>query len=257
MKKLSTVIITFNEEKNIERCLKSAAPVSDEIVVVDSSSSDRTVDIARKCGGRVIQHAFEGHVQQKNFALAQASNDWVLALDADECVSPELAEGIMRFKMSDEAVDACYVSRRTFYLTDWFTRGGWYPDRKIRLFSKKQARWEGRNPHDYVQPAPTARVGFIHGDLLHYTYADLTQHVERIQSFSGIAAAEKQGRHVCGVRFRVFVNPIFKFVKTYFYQKAFLEGTRGFVFSVMASFSVFLKYAKLWELGRKNHERVG
>jgi glycosyltransferase involved in cell wall biosynthesis len=254
MNALSTVVIACNEEDKIEDCLKSVSGISDEIVVVDSGSIDKTVEIARKYAASVIHQDFLGFVQQKRFAVRQASHDWILSLDADERASPELCGRIAACKAKGFDADAYTVNRLTWYLTGWFKWGGWYPDRRIRLFNKRKADWAGQNPHDYVQPVPNAKIGHLSADILHYTYDSLADHVRQIQKFSGIAAQEK-GRN--GERFavlRLALDPAAKFIKTYLFERAFLAGSRGFVFSVLASFSVFLKYAKLWELTQSGNK---
>jgi glycosyltransferase involved in cell wall biosynthesis len=242
---ISAIVITFNEEANISRCLKSL-DFADEIVVVDSFSADQTLVIAQAHDAKVMQQKFLGHVEQKNFATRQASHDWILSLDADEEISPELRKSILSARTEGLRADAYSVNRRSFYLTDWFMQGGWYPDRKIRLFNRTRACWTGRNPHDHVRIEPGARVVHLQGDLLHYPYHDLSDHLERIQSYSTIAARGKAGKRVTSLH--LIGHPAAKFLKAYLLKGAILQGTRGLIFSVMAALSVFMKYAKLWEL---------
>lgn len=254
MRKISTAIITYNEEKNIRRCIESVLPFSDEIVIVDSFSSDKTAEICREYDLIFIENPFEGHIQQKNFTIQHCSNEWIFSLDADEAASKELQEEIISWQKGSSEFSNLFVNRKTFYLTDWFKEGGWYPDKKIRLFRKEIAQWTGENPHDYIQITDNSPSGRLKGDLLHYTYNDLAHHLQGIQSFSRIAAEEKFKKGPSGHVWNVMVRPIFKFFKTYFLQRAFIRGTRGFIFSVMAAFSVFMKYAKLWELSI--HEKM-
>lgn len=247
MKKISTIIITYNEQDNIEECLKSVLPFSDEIVVVDSFSTDKTITIAKKYTKKIYKQKFLGHVQQKNFAIKKAKYNWIFAIDADERASQKLQKTILNLKKKGFEKDGYSVNRLTYYLTDWMKAGGWYPDKKIRLFHKEKGFWAGENPHDYIK-IPSGNVGNTKANLLHYTYKNLTDHLKQINKFATIAAQEKSKKKKPFVILHLFFNPIFKFIKTYFFQGACLKGTRGFIFSVMASFSVFIKYAKLWEL---------
>lgn len=243
---ISCCIITFNEEHNIRECLESVS-WADEIVVVDGHSTDATRSIAREYTDRVIEHDFEGHIQQKNFVVDQARNLWVLCVDADERVTPELKEEILRVMRNHGEVSGFSMPRLVFYLGRFIRHGGWYPDRKLRLFRKDRGRWGGRNPHDHVEIQGATEV--LRGDLLHYTYRNVTDHLERINSHTRIVAAEmaKEGRraHVTDLVFRAPV----KFFKMYVLKRGFLGGVAGLVIAVLGSYYVFLKYAKLWETG--------
>ena len=245
MEPLSVAIITLNEERNLPDCLRRLS-FADEIVVVDSGSTDRTRELAEAAGARVIVHPFAGHIEQKNYALAQCRHEWVLSLDADERLSPEL-QAAVRAAPADGA-DGYLMNRRSFYLGDWFTRGGWYPDRRLRLFRRTKASWRGENPHDHAWvDGPVRR---LRGDILHYVYDDLAHHLRVINSFSAITAEAKAGRGRRGRPGAMLWHPLAKFLKVYFVQRACLSGWRGFVMAVMGSFSVFMKYAKLWERER-------
>jgi glycosyltransferase involved in cell wall biosynthesis len=162
---LSAVIITYNEARNIGRCLDSLAGVADEIVVVDSFSTDDTERICRAHGARFVQHAFEGHIEQKNYALAQARYDWVLSLDADEALSDPLRAAILAVKVQAERLDGYEMNRLTNYCGQWIHHSGWYPDRKLRLFDRRQGRWGGVNPHDKVLMDSRDQTGRLAGDL--------------------------------------------------------------------------------------------
>lgn len=245
---ISCCIVTYNEEENIKDCLDSVSWV-DEIVVVDAYSTDATREIVRKYTDRVIEHDFEGHIQQKNFAIEQASNSWVLCVDADERVTPQLKEEILKVMSDPGETNGFSMPRLTYYLGRFIRHSGWYPDRKLRLFRKDRGRWAGRNPHDRVDVEGSTRD--LSGDLLHYSYKDMADHLDRINSYSRIAAEEmaKEGRkaHVTDLVFRAPV----KFLKMYVLKRGFLGGAAGLVIALLGSYYVFLKYAKLWEAGRR------
>lgn len=245
---LSVCIITYNEEGNIRDCLESVR-WADEIVVVDSKSRDGTVEIVREFTSRVRVRDFPGHVEQKNFCLEQASHEWVLCLDADERVSPDLRDEIeAALSRREVGADGFTAPRKTFYMGRWIRHGGWYPDTKLRLFRKERGRWGGENPHDRVfLDGKEARFS---GEILHYTYRDLGHHLEVINLFSRISAREKRSRGVKHPALRLFIHPPAKFLKAYCFKAGFLDGVPGFMVAVMGAYSVFVKYAKLWELSR-------
>ncbi|HNR13892.1 MAG TPA: glycosyltransferase family 2 protein [Thermodesulfobacteriota bacterium] len=242
---VSVCIITYNEEKNIRACLESVR-WADEIIVVDSFSNDATVSICSEYTHNVMQRSWPGHVEQKNFAIDQATGDWILGLDADERVSPELAEEIKAVLAGhDQGADGFSFPRHSFYLGRWINHGGWYPDAKIRLFKRGLARWGGKNPHDKVILG--GKVGYLHGELRHYVYRNISHQLQTVDSFSSITA---DGFFSEGKRFNLgylVFRPCFKFLETYVWRRGFLDGLPGFVIAVISSYYVFLKYAKLWE----------
>ena len=248
---ISACIITYNEEKNIRRCLESLKWV-EEVIVVDSMSSDSTVSLCREFSVSVIQKSWEGHVKQKNFAIAQASNDWILSLDADERVTPELREEIERC-LSEESnrVDGYYFRRHSYYLGKWINHGGWYPDYKLRLFKKSRGKWGGKDPHDKVILEGTTK--YLKAELHHFVYQNLSHQIQTVDNFSTITA---HGLDSEGERFTVsklLSRPPLKFLGTYFLKKGFLDGIPGLIISVVSSFYVFLRYAKLWEKQRQDN----
>jgi glycosyltransferase involved in cell wall biosynthesis len=249
--KISGCIITYNEERNIERCINSLLPVCDEIVVLDSFSSDKTIQICEKLGAKVFKNKFEGHIQQKNHALTKCLNDWVLSLDADECLTPVLQNSIRELILTDQ-VTAFSVNRLTNFAGQWIKHCGWYPDQKTRLFNKKYSSWGGRNPHDRIEHEVETRVVRLKGDLLHYSFEDVADHVAQINKFSSIGAqtAYDRGKKP-NLIVQVLLDPIYTFVKKYFLQLGFLDGYYGFVISVNTAHSKFLKYVKLRDLHRK------
>lgn len=246
---LSVCVIAGNEEDRIGDCLDSVA-WADETVVVDSRSADRTAEIARARGARVIVRDWPGYVAQKNFALEQATCDWVLCLDADERVSPRLAESVRGVLAEDPGtVDGYRMARRTWHLGRWILHGGWYPDRKLRLVRRGRARWGGVDPHDRLDA--DGPVGTLPGDIEHHTYRDIADHLRTIDRFTTIGARELHARGRGGASWRMFVHPPLRFLKMYLLKAGFLDGLPGFVVAVLGGYYVFLKYAKLWELGRR------
>jgi len=248
--KLSAVIITFNEEKNIERCLKSLQGIADEILVIDSYSTDKTEEICRKFDVKFIQHRFEGHIEQKNYALSLASNDYVLSLDADEALSEELFQSINAIKSQNTPADAYSFNRLTNYCGKWIKHSGWYPDVKIRLWQKKSGCWGGTNPHDKVIMQPNTKIIHLKGDLLHFSYYSISDHIKQIERFTTIGAIqEKQkGRQIsfCSV----IMKSKWKFVRDYVFKLGFLDGKAGYQVCKLSSWATYIKYAKLRELNQ-------
>ena len=249
---LSVCIVCCDEEDSIRDCLESVR-WADEIVVVDSGSEDRTLDIVREYTGRIEFRAWTGYTDQKNHAVGLAGHDWVLCLDADERVSPELADEIrdeLKRIAAGEARACGYAfPRRTFYLGRWIRHGGWYPDRKLRLFDRRRGRWTGLRLHERVEvDGPTAQ---LKGDLLHYTYRDIADHLGRMNEFTTLAAGEMVERGKGMPLVRMLINPPFRFLRMFIFRLGFLDGVTGFIIAVLASYYVFLKYAKLRELRKK------
>ena len=249
--KLSVAIITFNEEKNIERCLQSVLPVADEIVVVDSLSTDGTESICKKYNVRFISEKFRGHIQQKNYAMELTSHDFVLSLDADEELSDELTKSILEIKSHGKA-DAYKFNRLNNYCGTFIYHGGWYPDTKIRLWNKNVGKWGGENPHDHVIINTGSSIQKLQGDLKHYTYRTIGEHLLQMNKFSDIAATEafKKDKKT-NVLLHLVLNPFFTFIKTYFFKAGFLDGIAGFQIAISGAYYRFLKYAKLHQLHQK------
>ena len=247
MVKLTAAIITFNEEKNIERCLRSLQGVADEILVVDSFSTDKTEAICTAFGVRFIKNPFQGHIEQKNFALTQASFDHVLSLDADEALDEKLKSEILRVK-ADFKASGYYFNRLTNYVGHWVRYCGWYPDRKLRLLDRRQGQWGGINPHDLIVMNDEAKIEYLAGDLLHYSYYSVTDHINQTNNFTTIAAkaAFAQGRR--SSVFKIVSRPALKFLKDYFLKLGFLDGRYGFTICYINALYAFLKYVKLREL---------
>lgn len=252
MIKLSAAIITLNEERNIGRCLASIADIADEIVVIDSGSIDGTKEICLKHGVKFIQNPFEGHIEQKNFATGNCSHEYILSLDADEALSPELKKSILALKENWDK-DGYYFNRLTTYCGKWIHHCGWYPDRKLRLFKKGKGKWAGSNPHDrFILEAPQ-NYGTIKGDLLHYSYYTIEEHLLQVNRFTNIAAqsAFKEGKR--STIFQVLFKPVIRFIRDYLFHVGFLDGYYGFVICCISSHATFIKYVKLYELQKNNN----
>lgn len=246
MEKLSVVIITFNEEKNIKRCLDSVRDIADEIVVVDSFSQDKTASICQSYDKlRFIEHPFSGHIEQKNFAKEQAFHSLVLSLDADEACSPEMVRTIQKIKEHREA-DGYTFKRLNNYCGKWIRHTGWYPDRKLRLWNKSKGNWGGTNPHDKFI-IPNGQVQHANCDILHYSFYSIEEHINQINKFSSIAALQlfKKGKRP---GLRIWMSPPVKFIRDYILKLGFLDGYYGYVIAQNSAFAKFAKYTKLKQL---------
>ena len=249
MKKVSTCIMTFNEENNIKECIESVKEFSDEILIVDSLSTDKTVNIAKNLGAKVIFQEFLGYAKQRQFAINNAENDWIFCIDADERASKELALKILELKKNDfYDFHGFYVNRKNYYLGKWIKYGGWYPEKRIRLFNRKYGKSTGINPHDKIEMSRDSKIGDLNLDIIHFPYKNITHHLEVINKYSSIAAKEKIERGEKVTFLNIIFNPIFKFFKAYVIKKGFLMGKIGFIHAVMGYISVFMKYLKTWEL---------
>ena len=245
--KLSAVIITFNEERNIERCLLSVKDIADDIVVVDSYSTDNTESICRKHGVRFVKHAFEGHIEQKNWAISQSVYPHILSLDADEAVSEELKNEILRVKYSWE-YDGYLMRRLNYFCGKWIRHCGWYPDKKLRLWDSRKGRWEGVNPHDKFVLIKGSSAKELKGNILHYSFYNIAQHMDQINKFSDIKAHNdfKNGRR-SGILKIIFI-PLFKFFRNYVLRLGFMDGYYGYIICKNSAFSAYLRYVKLKQL---------
>lgn len=246
MSKLSAVIITYNEERNIVRCINSVKGVADEVVVLDSFSDDRTCEMARELGARVEQHAFDGHIQQKNRAWQLAETEWVLSLDADEALDETLQKEVRSaVDRDDPAIDGYRMNRLTNYCGKWVHHSGWYPDTKTRLFRNGKGEWKGINPHDRFDLHQPDRGRHLKGDILHYSYYTAEDHYRQIEYFSKIAATElhRRGRRVSLPT--IWAKVAAQFVKTYFLKQGFRDGSTGFVIARRSAFATWRKYSIL------------
>ena len=255
MKKISGVVISFNEEDKIAKPLSSLQAVSNEIVVVDSFSSDQTEKICRRYTDRFLKRKWSGYRDQKEFATLQASFDWVLSLDADEVLSAELQEEICRWKVAaEERIDGYYIGRKTFFMGRWIKHTTWYPDWQMRLFRKSAGCWEGRRVHESFRlGGPT---GYLSGSLEHYTYATMSEYLQQLDRFSSLAAADYQVSGVKAGMGRLFFYPPMVFFVNYFLRRGFQDGLPGLTVSTLSAISTFFKYLKLWEIQLRVSERA-
>lgn len=239
-------IITKNEERNIARCLESVRRIADEVVIADSESKDATVRIAEQHGARVIIQPFLGYVAQKNFTDGLCSKEWILSIDADEALSPELEASLLAFKHSpDDGTVAWRMNRLTNYCGSWIHHCGWYPDRKIRLFRKGAGQWEGANIHERWEPRDrSGKTGQLQGDLLHYSYYTFSDHVQQIEHFTEIMARTNAEKGKDYSLLQLFFAPKWRFFQDYILKLGFLDGFAGYQVCKLSAFATYLKYAK-------------
>ncbi len=249
MVKISAVIITYNEEKNITRCIDSVSAVADEIVVIDSYSKDRTKEICLAKGVTFLEHHFRSHIDQKNFAITRTTYQYILSLDADEYLSPELTQSILEVKRTWPA-EAYRMNRLSSYGTKWIKHGSWYPDRKIRLWNKGFGLWGGENPHDRVVLKRGTHAVHLEGDILHRAYKDSKETLEKIQRYSEIFAIENVG-HKSSSILKILGHTSFAFLKSFLIKRGFLDGYEGLMVARAEANHVFYKYAKLYEVNKK------
>jgi glycosyltransferase involved in cell wall biosynthesis len=247
---ISAFVICLNEEKRIRRCLESLK-WCDEIIIVDSGSTDATLDICREYTSKIFHNDWPGYVAQKRFGLELCTREWVLNLDADEEVSDALRDEILREVLDPKrstGINGFFISRVVNYMNRWWRRGGWYPEYRLRLGRKAHTSWGGHDPHEKaLVSGPVKRLG---GELFHYTYFDITDHVRRLNSYSSTAARSLFSHGKRSSSRKLFLNPLSRFFKFYILKKGFLEGFPGFLVACLEGYYVFLKYVKLWELER-------
>ncbi len=249
MTKISAVIITFNEEKNIERCLRSLEGIADDIVVVDSFSSDQTAEICTKFKVNFISHAWEGYSRSKNFGNEQAKHDWILSLDADEALTDELKASLGKLK-TENAFQTASFNRLTNYCGKWVKHGGWYPDKKVRFFNRKTTQWQG-HLHEELISNPPQNILHLPGDCLHYSYYNREQHYQQLENFTSIAANELYSKGAKAKWHKLIFSPLVKFIRDYFMKLGFLDGYTGFTIARISAYATYLKYHKLSLLQKK------
>lgn len=256
MPKLSAVVITFNEERNIGRCLESLVGIADDIVVVDSFSTDKTEDICRRKGVRFVQHKFEGHIEQKNWAITQALYPHVLSLDADEALDEELKKSILKVKSNWEK-DGYYMNRLTNYCGKWVHHSGWYPDTKLRLWDSSKGKWTGTNPHDrYDLNEGDKNTGHLKGDILHYSYYTKDDHYKQVYYFTDILAKAQYKEGKTTSLLQLYMSPLVKFFRDYFLKLGILDGKAGFSISRISAYATYLKYKKLRTLNETSGKYI-
>jgi glycosyltransferase involved in cell wall biosynthesis len=245
--KISACITAGNEEKNIRRCLESVK-WADEILVVDSFSTDQTTTICREYTNLVYEHRWLGYIGQKNLIKGLASGPWILFIDADEEISPALRDEILdEFNSGRSSSFAGFeFPRMVFYLNKWIRHGEWYPDVKMRLFKKELGTCGGKEPHDRTTvDGPVKR---LKNDIFHYTYENIADQTATLNKFSSISAAGQEDENIKFKLIDLMFRPFIRFFRGYFFKLGFLDGLPGFVIAFTSAFGVFIKYAKLWEL---------
>lgn len=260
---VSAFVVTFNEEQDISDCLKSL-DFCDEVVVIDSFSTDRTVEICEAAGAKVIQREWPGYVAQKAFGLDVAKHAWVLNLDADERVSPELRQSILKvlredYQNQEEGRESVYsgyeINRVVFFLDRWWRAGGWYPEYRVRLMRREATRWGGSDPHE--KPIVTGKIGRLAGELQHYTYKSIAQQIQQLHRFSSIAAEQDFAKGKRAKLHHLLLNPFLRMLKFYLIKQGFREGVAGVIVAINEGFYTFMKYSKLWELEHHPQNQTG
>lgn len=251
---ISLVIITLNEEKAIERCIRSA-PFVDEIIVVDSGSHDQTVERARGLGAKVMIEAWQGYAKQKILATARCKNDWVLSLDADEALSPELSQEIFDLLSDSDFFkkntnEAYSMPRLTYHLGIWMRRNGMYPDYQVRLYNRQHAHWLDTNVHERVV---ANRIAKLKHPIFHWSFENIAHQIETINKYSSLRAKDFQNQGKSFSSFKMIGKMFSKFFETYFIKQGFRDGVPGLIVSVVSSFSTFLRWAKLYEIEISKH----
>jgi glycosyltransferase involved in cell wall biosynthesis len=248
--KLSVVIITFNEERNIAACIDAVRDIADEILVVDSYSTDQTQRICESKNVRFVSHAFEGYGAQKAWATAQASHDYILNLDADEIPDKQLFLSIKN--ITNNCLSDIYVCNRcNNYCGQWIRHGAWYPDKKMRLYDRRKGYWTTALVHETFQAQPDAQISSLKGDLLHYSYQTMAQHRQQMEKYSTLGAQEAFAKNKKATFVKIWINPLWRFVRDYFLRRGFLDGYFGWVIAKNTAHEVFLKYVKLRQLHKK------
>jgi glycosyltransferase involved in cell wall biosynthesis len=246
--KLSATIVALNEERNIVRAIESLH-IADEIVVVDSGSTDRTRDVARSLGARVIEEPWRGYAAQKNFAAQCAEHDWILSLDADESLGEVLEAEILELKREGPRFDAYDMPRLAQYCGRWILHSGWYPDPKVRLYHRKRALWAGDFVHESVRVNGT--LGHLQGKLLHFTCNSVDDHLKTLNRYTTLAAQELVAKQSSSPLWKLALDPIWTFLRSYVIRQGFRDGPQGFTIARMAALYTFLKYSKARELRRR------
>jgi len=249
--KISAVIITFNEEEHLDKCLSSLLDISDEIIVVDSYSTDSTKDICKRYNVILIEQEFLGYKEQKNFALTQAKYNYILSLDGDEALSESLKNSILEVKKK-WVKDGYYCNRINNYCGQWIKNSDWYPDRKLRLFKKDSGQWGGLNPHDRFELYHGKTSGQLKGDLLHWIYSSYQEHNQKNERFSSIAAEAYFRAGIKSSIIKILWRPSWAFFKAYFLRLGFLDGFNGWIICLKTCNLTYLKYLKLRELWKES-----
>ena len=250
--KISLCVITLNEEEDLQRCLASCRDVVDEMIIVDSGSIDNTKQVAQEYGAKFFYHPWSGYVDQKNYAIRMATNDWILSLDADESLSPALIDEIEKLKNDNipESVAGFSMPRCVYYEGKFIRHGDWYPDRVIRLFRKEKSRFEGGKVHERV--VVDGRIEKLHGDIYHYSYKDESEQIEKIYKYARLWAETQFEKNRRVYFLTPYLNALFRWFRGYILRLGFLDGKRGAKIAILCAWETFLKYRFLIEMQRKN-----
>jgi glycosyltransferase involved in cell wall biosynthesis len=254
--RLSVCIVTHNEELNIVRTLNSVRGIADEIIIVDSHSSDSTVTLAKSCGAIVFGEDWKGFAAQKNSCIAKASGDWILSLDADEEVSSELASSILTLKSAPSApqFNGYFMARRNLYLNKWIKRAGYYPDRKLRLVKREFASFELRAVHEDMKMS--SNTGVLNGDLIHHAYTDLEKFIDHANRYSSLGAEMVVEKRSVGFSIgNIVFRPAINFVYRYIFRGGFLDGREGLLVHLTHASYVSWKFSKAWELSKNKNAK--
>jgi glycosyltransferase involved in cell wall biosynthesis len=253
MQPISATIITYNEEGNIAEALQSVS-WADEIIVVDRGSGDATLGICHKFTDKVFHRDWTGFVDQKNYAVEKACNEWILSLDADERIGPGLGDEIRESARNGFHEEGYRIPRTAFFMGRWIRHGDWYPDYQTRLFDRRYGRWQGGRVHESV--AVDGRVGLLKGEIHHYTYRSFSEYLRKLETYTTLAALDYRQKGRRAAPWMLLGNPLAVFMKAYLLKRGFLDGAPGFAIAVMGAVSVFFKYAKLYELYRGDPKAV-
>jgi glycosyltransferase involved in cell wall biosynthesis len=249
---ISAIIITFNEEKNIARCIESVMDIADEILIVDSFSTDRTKEICSAYNVKFLEHKFDGYSEQKNWAIMHTAFPVILSLDADEALSDDLKISIRKVK-ENCVYDGYLFNRLNNYCGKWIRFGSWYPDRKLRLWNKEKGRWAYQKIHEKVELEPLAKTFRLKGDLLHYSYYSINQHFQTTRKYAELSAREYYSRNKKSNLFLVVFKPIWKFLRDYIFKAGFLNGYYGIVIAFIDSYGVYLKNRNIIQIQRSKN----
>jgi len=257
MMKISVCIIGLNEEKKIEACLRSVTSIADEIIYIDSNSTDATVEIVQKYTKKIFYKKFNNYVEQKNYASEKASNHWILSLDCDEVLSTNLITSIQDLKngnsVKNKNITGYHINRLTFYVYRWVKHSGWYPEWNLRLFHREHAKWEGKYIHESVK-CRQGEQSKLKGDLLHYSFDSVADHIKTIQNFSEIAAKEAYEKGKRTNLFSLLFRSFWVGVRKMIFELAFLDGGAGFIITGLSVMATFTKYSKLYMIQKLNNK---
>ena len=243
MWKLSVVIITKNEERNIGRCLQSVQRVADDVVVLDAMSEDHTEQICRQYGAHFVQREWAGYVDSKNFANLLAENDMIMSLDADEVLSEELVHSVLALKASDRMPGCVYsMNRKMNYCGQWIMHGGWYPDTKVRIFDRRHVKWVGRKVHEVLSIPSDFQVVRLNGDLLHYSFYTVEEHRRQNAFFAQLFAEDAIQQGIKTLPLTPYWHAGWRFLRDYFFKLGFMDGSYGWKINLINAQGVFLKY---------------